>query len=62
MIKVSKEKWDSIHTDYKGTWMDYYNEKPEWIGKRVVMSTCITENPNELCSLLVEGVHFIIEN
>ena len=62
MIVVSKEKWDSIHSDYKGTWKDYGNEKPEWIGKRVVMSTCITENPNELCSLLVEDVHFVIED
>ena len=48
MVKVSKEKWDSIPTDYKGIWQDYYNEKPEWKGKRVVMSGCITENPNEL--------------
>lgn len=58
MIKVSKEKWDSIHTDYKGIWQDYYNEKPEWKGKRVVMSGCI--NPNELGKLLVEDVHFVI--
>ena len=62
MIKVSKEKWDSIPADYKGIWQGYYNEKPEWIGKKVVMSGCITENPNELGALLVEGIHFIIEN
>ena len=41
---------------------NYYNEKPEWKGKRVVMSGCITENPNELGKLLVEDIHFIIEN
>ena len=62
MIKISKKKWDSIPTDYKGVWHDYYNEKPEWLGKRVVMSGCITENPNELGKLLVEDVHFIIED
>lgn len=58
IIKVNKEKWDKIHTDYKGTWQDYHNEKPEWLGRKVVMSGCI--NPNELGYLLVEGVHFII--
>ena len=62
MIKVSKEKWDAIHSDYKGTWNDYHNEHPEWIGRKVVMSGCITENPNELGKLFVEGVHFVIEN
>lgn len=59
MIKVSKEKWDKIPTDYKGTWQDYYNEHPEWIGKRVVMSACIS---NEYGKLLIEGVHFVIED
>ena len=62
MYKVSKEKWDSIPTDYKGIWQDYYNEHPEWLGKKVVLSGCITENPNELGKLLIEDVHFIIEN
>lgn len=61
MIKVSQKEWDSIHADYKGVWHDYHGDHPEWKGKRVVMSTCITNNPNELCSLLIEGVHFIIE-
>lgn len=60
IIKVSKEEWDKIHTDYKGTWQDYYNEKPQWLGRKVVLSGCITKNPNELGKLLVEGVHFII--
>ena len=61
MIKVSQKEWASIPADYKGVWMDYYGDHPDWKGKRVVMSTCITNNPNELCSLLVEGVHFIVE-
>lgn len=62
MIKVSKEKWDSICADYKGTWQVYFNGKPEWKGKRTVLSDCITENPNELGKLFVEDVHFIIED
>lgn len=62
MIKVSKDTWDKIHTDYKGVWQNYHDDHPEWIDRKVVMSTCITGNPNEKCSLLVEGVHFVIEN
>ena len=61
MIKVSKAKWESICDDYKGTWLNYHNYHPEWIGRKVVMSTCITGNANETCSLLIEGIHFIIE-
>lgn len=61
MIRISQEKYNSIPNDYKGEWKDYYDEHPEWIGKKVVMSGCITENPYELGKLLVEGVHFVIE-
>lgn len=61
MIEITQEKWDSIYSDYKGIWQDYYNEKPEWIGRKVVMSGCITQNPSELGKLLVEGEHFIIK-
>lgn len=61
MIRISKREWDAICSDYKGVWHDYYGEHPEWIGMKTVMSTCITHIPNELCSLLIEGVHFIIE-
>lgn len=60
MIAVSQEKWDSIHSDYKGEWQNYYGDHPEWVGKKVVMSGLITEEPNELGKLLVEGVHFEI--
>lgn len=62
MIKVSKEKWNSICKDYKGVWHDYLNEKPEWIGRKVVMEGCINKNSKEPTSLLIEGVHFIIED
>jgi len=60
LITVSQDKWDSICSDYKGIWQDYYDECPEWKGRRVVMSGCITEDPVELGKLLVEGVHFEI--
>ena len=57
LIPVTQEKWNSIGNDYKGTWQDYYDECPEWKGRNVVMSGCITEDPKELGKLLVEGVH-----
>lgn len=61
MLKVSKTEWEKIPNDYKGIWQDYHGDHPEWKGRKVVMSTCLTNKPDELCSLLVEGVHFIIE-
>ena len=62
MLKISKEKWNSIDDDYKGTWNNYYNDHPEWTGRKVVMSGCITNDPQELGKLLIEDVHFIIED
>ncbi len=61
MIEISKDEWNSIDSDYKEEWHDYYGDHPEWIGKKVVMSGCITNNTNELGKLLIEGVHFIIK-
>lgn len=61
MLVISKAQWNAIPADYKGEYRDYWGDHPEWIGKRIVMSTCVTHNPDEVCSLLVEGVHFIIE-
>lgn len=60
MIEVSKAEWEKIHNDYKGTWQDYHGDHPEWKGRKVVMSACVTHDCNEKCSLLIEGVHFII--
>ena len=61
MLTISKTEYDKIHSDYKGIWQDYHGDRPEWKGRRTVMSTCITRNPNENCSLLIEGVHFAIK-
>lgn len=66
MINISKEKWDKIPNDYKGKWTREIKENgwqpdlpEEYIGKRTVMSGCISD---EIGSLLTEGVHFIIIN
>ena len=57
ILTVTQEKWDSICTDYKGIFHDYYNEQPEWKGRRCVMSGCVCD---DLGQLLIEGVHFVI--
>lgn len=62
MYHIKKEDWDKIPADYKGEWQNYHDDHPEWIGKRVVMSGCITHNANELGKLFIEGVHFVIED
>lgn len=62
MIKISKEKWDSIPNDYKGKWEEWHKswqkDLPErFIGKRTVMSGCISD---EIGILLTEGEDFEI--
>lgn len=61
IISVSQEKWDSIPSDYKGVWQAYMDDHPEWKGRKVVLSTCITNDPLEKCRLWVEHEHFLIE-
>lgn len=64
MIKVSKREWNKIPSDYKGKWTrkiksnGWQPDLPEeYIGKRTVLSGCISD---EIGSLLTEGVHFEI--
>lgn len=62
MIKVTKEEWNNIHSDYKGKWDESIklwqpNLPDEYIGKRTVLSGCIS---SELGGLLTEGIHFQI--
>lgn len=62
MIKVSKEKWDSIYRDYKGIWEEWHLEydktiPKEFLGKRTAMGGCISD---EQGVLLTEGIHFEI--
>jgi hypothetical protein len=57
MIVVSMKKYESIHQDYKGIFER--EDCPEFIGRRTVMSGQISD---ELGALLIEGVHFVIED
>lgn len=64
MIKVTNEEWNNIPKDYKGRWERYIKDNgwqpdlpEEYIGKRTVLSGCISD---EIGALLTEGVHFEI--
>ena len=57
-IVVSKDKWNSIPSDYKGEYLDYDGLYPELEGRRTVLGGCIY--PHLGSSLLIEGSHFII--
>lgn len=64
MIKISKKEWDKIPNDYKGRWTKELktngwqpNLPDEYIGKRTVLSGCIS---NEIGCLLTENIHFKI--
>ena len=63
MIKVSKEKWNNICSDYKGVWSKFYvewnNLPKDYIGKKTVLSGCIEDKSGT--TLLTEGIDFIIE-
>lgn len=60
MFSITNTEYEAIPRDYRGIWEDYYGDHPEWKGRKTVMSTCITHNANELCYLMIEGVHFNI--
>jgi hypothetical protein len=62
MIKVTQEQWNNISKDYKGEWdeavVNYQRLPKSWIGKKTVLEGCIGGTG---CSLLTEGIHFVIE-
>lgn len=58
MIEVSKTDWDKIPNGYKGKWEAFGGCHPEWLGRKTVLSGCISE---EKGALLIEGVHFTIK-
>ena len=63
MIKISKEHWKSIDLEWKGVWDGYYGIRGEMIGRRFVMSGCVTGSyPTGLGYLMFEGQDFIIED
>lgn len=61
MYRIKQSEWDKIPNDFKGEWQDYHGDHPEWAGKKVAMSSYLSDNVNELGRLLIEDVDFIIE-
>ena len=62
-VKITQQEYDSVHSDYKGEWMNYHGDHPEWLGKRTVMEAVFF---NQSCGkgvkgLLIEGVDLIVE-
>lgn len=62
MIEITREQWEAIDKDYKGTWseliVNVYGLPKKWIGKKNVMAGCIKEGGGT--ALLTEDVHFKI--
>lgn len=54
MIQITKAQWDAIHGDYKGVWLDYHGDHPEWKGRRKPFL------PGYGTTFFIEGVHFEI--
>lgn len=57
-LVITKDKWNSIPIDYRGTYIDYDGHFPELAGRRTVLAGCIRYNGGS--TMLIEGVHFII--
>ncbi|MGB0989292.1 MAG: hypothetical protein ACPGUI_00530 [Halarcobacter sp.] len=55
VVAVPESKWTSIHDDYKGICSK--EDIPYYIGRKSVLSGCITE---DIGKLLIEGFHFVI--
>lgn len=62
MYRIKQSEWDKVSSDFKGEWQDYHHDHPEWKGKKVIMSSLLSDNVNELGRLLIEDVDFTIEN
>lgn len=54
MIYITKSEFDKIGEDYKGVYMDFYGDHPEWKGRRTAFL------PGYGTTLFIEGVSFEI--
>ena len=54
MERITKAEFDRIGNDYKGVWMDYMGDHPEWKGRKVAFL------PGHGTTLFIEGVSFEI--
>ena len=54
MEYITKKQYAAIPSDYKGRWMDYHGDHPEWKGRRTAFL------PGHGTTLHIEGVSFEI--
>lgn len=59
MIKITQEKWDSIHKDFKGIYQNYNGNNPELKGRKTTFSGSLLNKVGT--ELMIEGIDFIIE-
>jgi hypothetical protein len=51
---ITKEQYDAIPNDYKGLYMDYHGDHPEWKGRKTAFLS------GHGTTLFIEGVSFVI--
>jgi len=56
MEYITKAQYAAIPDDYKGKYMDYYGDHPEWKGRRTAFL------PGHGTTLFIEGVSFEISD
>lgn len=54
MVQITKAEFDKIGPDYKGKYMDFQGDHPEWKGRRTAFL------PGYGTTLFIEGVSFEI--
>ena len=54
MERITQQEYDRIPADYKGVFIDYNDQHPEWKGRRVAFL------PGHGTVLFIEGVSFEI--
>lgn len=37
MVRITQAEYDTADEEFKGVWMDYYGDRPEWKGRRTIM-------------------------
>lgn len=56
--KITAQEYYNVHRDYKGIYEDFAGDSPQLKGRKTIMMSCITHEPNG--GLGIEGAHFEI--
>jgi hypothetical protein len=55
---ITQAEWDKISDDFKDVWQAYFDDRSEWLGRKTIVSTCITNDYTAPAKLLIQDVHF----